>query len=242
MGTGNSDYEIGKPGHDYTKDLIATKGSRERNYLQVKDRMRLLRELFPEAKVTTTVLNIDPANGFAAFHARVELPNGAIGEGTGSETARDFGDYIEKAETKAVGRACSAAGIGHQFGIADFEYEGESPKPYNGVDTGVSTERTRNAPPAPSPAPNVLQPRAAAQQARQAAAPATANEDVVIPQTDSKEDQEQRSAMLLRFKETLGLDMLRAKSKEMFDKELNWREFSAAEQVLFLTWAFGVDA
>jgi hypothetical protein len=35
--------------------------------------------------------------------------------GHGSETARDFKDYIEKAETKAIGRALAALGFGTQF-------------------------------------------------------------------------------------------------------------------------------
>src|SRR5581483_1538041 len=32
-----------------------------------------------------------------------------------SETATDFGDFIEKAETKAIGRALNALGYGAQF-------------------------------------------------------------------------------------------------------------------------------
>lgn len=153
MGTGNSDYQIGRPSHDYAGDLIATKGSRDRNYLQVKHRLQLLRELFPEARISTSSQMIDPEHAFACFHAVVELPNGARGEGTGSETGGDFRDYIEKAETKAIGRALSAAGIGHQYGIADFEYESESPREYNGVDSGVNANRPRSAAGRQAPAP-----------------------------------------------------------------------------------------
>lgn len=214
MGTGNSDYQIGKPGHDYTRDLIATKGSRERNYLQVKHRLQLLRELFPEAKVVTDNIALDPANGFAAFHARVELPNGAVGEGTGSETGRDFGDFIEKAETKAIGRALSAAGIGHQYGIADFEYESESPKPYNGVDTGIATERSRaaeTAPARPSAAPS--------------ASPAAGNDDVTA-----------LNAEFIKQKERIGAEAMRGKAQELFQKTV-WKDLEPDQKRALLAWA-----
>ena len=35
--------------------------------------------------------------------------------GYGSESVKDFGDYLEKAETKAVGRALAMLGYGTQF-------------------------------------------------------------------------------------------------------------------------------
>jgi hypothetical protein len=44
--------------------------------------------------------------------------------GHGSESKRDFGDFIEKAETKAVGRALAMLGYGTQFTAAEFD-EGE---------------------------------------------------------------------------------------------------------------------
>lgn len=133
----NGNYILNRPTVDYAKLLIAPKGRGERNYLEVKYRLQLLREVFPEAQVTTECQLLDAENNFACFRARVQLPNGAVGEGTGSETSGDFRDYIEKAETKAIGRALSAAGIGWQYGIADMEYESESPKDYVGVDSGI---------------------------------------------------------------------------------------------------------
>lgn len=221
MGTGNSDYRIGPPSHDYYQDLIVTKGSRERNYLQVKHRLQLLRDCFPEAKITTTVLQIDTERQFAAFHARVELPNGAVGEGTGSETAADFRDYIEKAETKAIGRACSAAGIGHQYGIADMEYEAESPKDYVGVDTGIAPNRPRSE----------AQPAARPPQAQAQAGETEAEQQA------SRERAKARSIELLEHNERIGVETVKEKFAEMFGADKNWRQLEEPQQVEFLEWA-----
>lgn len=61
----------------------------------------------------------------AVFRAEVTVADseGAVirrCSGWGSETPQDFGDYIEKAETKALGRALANAG----FGTANAEPEG----------------------------------------------------------------------------------------------------------------------
>src|SRR6266446_5272420 len=58
---------------------------------------------------------IKRANGFAMFHAVVKNGKGGIGTGTKSEKAASFPDYIEKAETGAIGRALAALGFGTQF-------------------------------------------------------------------------------------------------------------------------------
>jgi hypothetical protein len=52
----------------------------------------------------------------AIFKATVSVPSGGKATGYGSETAGDFPDFIEKAETKAIGRALNALGYGAQFG------------------------------------------------------------------------------------------------------------------------------
>lgn len=55
------------------------------------------------------------ARGYARFRAIVTDGKGGKATGTGSECAADFGDYIEKAETKSIGRALAALGYGTQF-------------------------------------------------------------------------------------------------------------------------------
>lgn len=79
-------------------------------YLDVKWRLVWLREVQPEAIVVTEL--IERTDAFALFRACVTLPSGGSASGYGSETKADFGDFIEKAETKALGRALAALGFG----------------------------------------------------------------------------------------------------------------------------------
>ncbi len=90
-----------------------------RDYLEVKWRLLWLRTEHPDAVVETELVKHDPA--LALFRARVTVPGGGTASGWGSETAEDFGDFIEKAETKALGRALAALGYGTQF-CEDFDF------------------------------------------------------------------------------------------------------------------------
>jgi hypothetical protein len=58
---------------------------------------------------------VKQGKGYARFRAVVTDGKGGRATATGSEAAVDFPDYIEKAETKAVGRALAALGYGTQF-------------------------------------------------------------------------------------------------------------------------------
>lgn len=95
-----------------------------RDYLEVKWRLLWLRTEHPQATVETELAkHLLPSRGepgLALFRARVALPGGGEASGWGSETSTDFSDYIEKAETKALGRALAALGFGTQF-CEDFE-------------------------------------------------------------------------------------------------------------------------
>jgi hypothetical protein len=53
--------------------------------------------------------------GYALWHARVTDGKGGVGEGSKLEKASDFPDFVEKAETGAIGRALGALGFGTQF-------------------------------------------------------------------------------------------------------------------------------
>ncbi len=90
-----------------------------KDYLEVKWRLLWLRTEHPEAVVETDLIKHD--DSFALFKARVTIPGGGSATGWGSETARDFRDYIEKAETKALGRALAALGFGTQF-CEDYDF------------------------------------------------------------------------------------------------------------------------
>ena len=87
------------------------------DYLDVKWRLLWLRTEHPDAEIVTELVQHDPQ--MAIFKATVSVPTGGKATGYGSETASDFPDFIEKAETKAIGRALNALGYGAQFG--DFQ-------------------------------------------------------------------------------------------------------------------------
>jgi len=90
-----------------------------KDYLEVKWRLLWLRTEHPEAVIATELEKHE--GGMALFKARITIPDGGEATGWGSETVSDFGEYIEKAETKALGRACAALGYGTQF-CSDFDF------------------------------------------------------------------------------------------------------------------------
>ncbi|NWJ94545.1 MAG: hypothetical protein HXX20_02085 [Chloroflexi bacterium] len=71
------------------------------------------------------MVHFDPENKLAVFRAKITIPEGGSATGWGSETGDDFKDFIEKAETKAIGRACAALGFGTQH-CQDFDYDSQS--------------------------------------------------------------------------------------------------------------------
>jgi hypothetical protein len=109
------------------------------DYLPVQWRLVWFNEQCPEGKITILEKIIDPdrevekevmqwnnetrrservvkrARGWAYFHVRVEDGKGKVGEAVKSESAVDFDDYIEKADTGATGRALAKIGYGTQF-------------------------------------------------------------------------------------------------------------------------------
>ena len=104
---------------DASKYLTNLRG---KEYLEVKWRLLWLRTQHPDATIETEMVEHDA--GLALFRARVSVPGGGSATGWGSETVDDFGDFIEKAETKALGRALAALGFGTQF-CEDFNFAAE---------------------------------------------------------------------------------------------------------------------
>jgi len=110
-----------------------------KDYLEVKWRLVWFRDLFPGGSIETEMLHLDldreteeevmmwndekkrkekvikRAQGFAVFRAIAKDGQGGIGTGTKSEKAASFPDFIEKAESGAIGRALAALGFGTQF-------------------------------------------------------------------------------------------------------------------------------
>lgn len=93
--------------------LIDLKG---KSYLQVIWRLKWFRDEKPLWAIDTTLLAHDIDAKHAIFKAIICDENGVQkAAGYGSESAGDFRDYIEKAETKAIGRALAMLGYGTQF-------------------------------------------------------------------------------------------------------------------------------
>jgi hypothetical protein len=113
---------------DPTEHLIKVTGGAD--YLEVKWRLVWFRNEHPEGKIFTEVEEHDRHDGYARVKARVQydrtMEDGtvrtAIAESTGTEIISDFPDYLEKAETKAIGRALAALGYGTQF-ATDFDMQ-----------------------------------------------------------------------------------------------------------------------
>lgn len=93
-----------------------------KDYLPVKWRVVWLRSEHPDATIVTEALQV--SEEFAVFRAEVTLANGARATGHGSESTRDFRDHIEKAETKAVGRALANLGFGTEHAAEMDEGDG----------------------------------------------------------------------------------------------------------------------
>lgn len=110
---------------DASKHLTKVSG---KDYLEVKWRLVWLRSEHPDASIDTTLLE-HMIGKFAVVRAVIQLPNGGgYASGLGSETMGtergSWPDYLEKAETKAIGRALAALGYGTQF-CQDYDFGGE---------------------------------------------------------------------------------------------------------------------
>ena len=94
-----------------------------KDYLQVMWRLVWFREEKSLWSIEPEIIEMDDTH--AVFRAVIRDEAGAVKcIGHGSESKRDFGDYIEKAETKAVGRALAMLGYGTQFTASELD-EGE---------------------------------------------------------------------------------------------------------------------
>ena len=115
------------------------------DYLPVQWRLVWFRSLCPDGTIETEIVHLDldreteeetyawnnetrrsekvikRAPGFAVCRATVKDGRGGVATGTKSEKAASFGDFLEKAETGAIGRALAALGYGTQFTGEEFD-------------------------------------------------------------------------------------------------------------------------
>jgi hypothetical protein len=168
----------------YMRQLRGRGGNQD--YLDVKWRLLWLRREHPDAEILTEHVRID--EGMAIFKATVSVPTGGRATGYGSETAGDFGDFIEKAETKAIGRALNALGYGAQF--SEKGEDEPTPVPQERRQAPPSPERVTPTPPRQQAEPSTPPIAAVPSQPRPAPAdrevrdtPAARDEPVPIRQT-----------------------------------------------------------
>ncbi len=125
--------------------LIHLKGRNgSADYLPVQWRLAWFREACPQGTIDTEELEVDldremeeevevwneethtnekiikRAKGYARYKATVTDGKGGRATGTKTEKAVSFPDYVEKAETGAIGRALAALGYGTQFTGDEF--------------------------------------------------------------------------------------------------------------------------
>ncbi len=118
-------------GFDPTKYLTKVKGA---DYLEVKYRIVWLRDRFPESSIETDL--VSHTGNEAIFRAKIVAldADGAIhgsATGWGSCDSAGFAAYVEKSETKAIGRALAALGFGTQFAPELDEGEAIADSPAN---------------------------------------------------------------------------------------------------------------
>ncbi len=125
---------------------IPNKGGKT-DYLPVQWRLVWFRELCPQGTIETEMIHLDldreteeetyawnqetrrsekiikRAQGIAVFKAIVTDGKGGKAEAYKSEKAASFGDFIEKANTGAVGRALAMLGYGTQFAEMELSEE-----------------------------------------------------------------------------------------------------------------------
>src|SRR5262245_46766475 len=88
--------------------LIDLKG---KPYLQVAHRLVWFREEHPEWAIETNIVEQDSAHAVMRATIRVNEGGPIIAQATKSETKTGFSDFLEKAETGAIGRALALCGF-----------------------------------------------------------------------------------------------------------------------------------
>jgi hypothetical protein len=145
--------DFGRPG---IGDMITVKGGGL--YLPVRKRVIWMRgepvphpdrtiDTIPEKVVEGTLKGAKVEGGYARYRANVFDANGRlISTGTKTEYSERFMDFVEKAETGAIGRALAVAGYGTEAAVD--------------LDEGLEKERIADAPVMPAGRPINITPSA----------------------------------------------------------------------------------
>jgi hypothetical protein len=87
-----------------------------KDYLEIKYRILWFHEEHPDWTIETSAIQITDSS--ATMKACIKDDTGRIrGTGHGTETVEGFHNFVEKAETAAMGRALATIGYGTQFAV-----------------------------------------------------------------------------------------------------------------------------
>ncbi len=138
------------------------------DYLPVQWRLVWFRQDCPEGTIETEIVHLDldketeeeafawnnetrrsekvlkTARGLAIVRATVRDGKGGVATGTKMEKAASFGDWLEKAETGAIGRALAGLGYGTQFAPELDEQHRIVDSPVNRDAPSTPAENTSN--------------------------------------------------------------------------------------------------
>jgi len=104
--------------------LTPTDIGKGKGYIEVNQRIKAFRMLFPMGSITTELLSLE--DGICIFKATVSDGEGRV-LGTGTAYEKEGSSFINKTsfiencETSAIGRALAMCGIGIDTGIASYE-------------------------------------------------------------------------------------------------------------------------
>ena len=99
---------------------LKTTDIKGKEYVEVNERIKAFRQLFPEGFIKTTLLSLE--NGMCVIQAEVGYDEKVLGTGLAYEKENEGyinkTSYIENCETSAVGRALGMLGIGIDTSVA----------------------------------------------------------------------------------------------------------------------------
>lgn len=101
--------------------LVNLKG---KSYLMVAHRLQWLAETVPSYVIETKIIQNDTTS--ATVQSKVSLLDNTgkltrQATATKTESKQDFNDFLEKAETAAIGRALAMLGFGTQHALSDLD-------------------------------------------------------------------------------------------------------------------------
>lgn len=119
-----------------------------KDYLMVGFRILWFREENPEGSIQTEIVQLGADFAIVKAHIYKNINNIQllVAQATKKEDLKGFGDFIEKAETGAVGRALALAGYGTQFSLPELD-EGERLADAPLVSVGISSSASQKTGP-----------------------------------------------------------------------------------------------